>query len=44
MAFRTTETKTEALAWLASQLRWEHVLDELRTARRATPAPARRAA
>lgn len=26
-----TETKRDALAWLAGQLRWEHTLDELRS-------------
>ena len=37
-----TEAKTQALTWLATQLRWEHALDDLRTGRkpRATRAAA----
>ena len=44
MAIRTDEPKVQALAWLVSQLRWEHTLDELRDARPAAPDATRRAA
>ena len=34
-----TETKRDALAWLAGQLRWEHTLDELRAGEEAEREP-----